>query len=102
MRQGVAEPAPGAAAQIALEPLRARVCQAVGRTPAQLAGGGRTPAAVGARAGIAYCWVGGLGRPGRPLASRLGVQPAAIPKAAQRGAATAARWRRILQDLQES
>ena|GEM_PF-3207554 len=102
MRQVVAAHAPGAAARIALETLLARVCQAVGLTPAQLAGGGRTPAAVVARAGIAYCWVEGLGRPGRPLAPRLGVQPAAVPKAARRGAATAARWRRLLQEFQKS
>jgi REP element-mobilizing transposase RayT len=79
--------------------LSARVCAAVGLTPAQLAGGGRTPAAVAARAGIAYLWVEVLGRAGRPLAPHLGVQPAAIPKAARRGAATAARWRRLLADL---
>ena len=66
----------------------------MGLTPAQFTGGGRTPAAVVARAGIAYCWVEGLGRPDRPLAPHLGVRPAAIPKAA--------RWRRLLQDLQES
>jgi hypothetical protein len=30
------------------------------------------------------------------------VQPAAIPKAARRGATTAARWHRLLQELQES
>jgi hypothetical protein len=102
MRQAVADHAPGAAARITLEKLLARVCQAVRLTPAQLAGGGRTPAAVVARAGIAYCWVEGLGRPGRPLAPHLGVQPAAVPKAARRGAATAARWRRLLQELKES
>jgi REP element-mobilizing transposase RayT len=77
-------------------------CGAVGLRPAQLAGGGRSPAAVTARAGIAYLWVEVFGRPGRPLAPYLGVQPAAIPKAARRGAATAGRWRRLLRGRQES
>jgi hypothetical protein len=85
-----------------LERLIAGVCQSVGLTPTQLAGGGRNPAAVDARAGIAYLWVEVLGRAGRPLAPLLGVRPAAIPKAAQRGAATAPRWRTLLQKLQES
>jgi len=43
-----------------------------------------------------------LGHPGRPLAPYLGVQPAAIPKAARRSAATAGRWRRLLTEFQES
>jgi len=82
-----------------LAALCARVCAAVGLRPAHLAGGGRSPAAVTARAGIAYLWVEVFGRPGRPLAPALGVHPAAIPKAARRGAATAGRWRRLLRDL---
>jgi REP element-mobilizing transposase RayT len=90
------------AVRMPLETLLAAVCQAVGLTPAQLAGGGRSPAAVIARAGIAYLWVEVLGHPGRSLAPHLGVHPAAIPKAAQRGAATAPRWRQLLLGLQES
>jgi hypothetical protein len=43
-----------------------------------------------------------LGHPGRPLAPYLGVQPAAIPTAARRGAATAGRWRQLLTEFQES
>jgi len=43
-----------------------------------------------------------LGHPGRPLAPYLGVQPAAIPKAARRSAATAGRWRQLLTEFQES
>ena len=46
------------------------------------------------RAGVASLWVAVLGRAGGPLASPLGVQPAAIPEAA--------RWRGLLDDLQES
>jgi hypothetical protein len=102
MRQAAAARAPGAAMQIPLETLLVRVCQTAGLTPAQLAGGGRTPAAGLARAGLAYLWVEALGRPGRPLAPHLGVRPAAIPKAARRGAAIAPRWRQLLQELQES
>jgi putative transposase len=102
MRQAVVVQASGAAMQIPLETLLDRVCQTVGLTPAQLAGGVRTPAAGIARAGIAYCWVECFGHTGRPLAPPLGVRPAAIPKAARRGAVTAARWRRFLQELQES
>ena len=36
----------------------------------------------------------------RPLAPQLGVQPAAIPEAPRRGAATTAQWRRLLNELQ--
>ena len=49
-----------------------------------------------ARAGIAYLWTEVLGHPGRPLAPALAVFPAAVYKAARRGAAQAAVWQRLL------
>ncbi len=79
-----------------VEALVARVCRAVGIPPQVLAGGGRPVAVQRARAGIAYLWVAVLGRPGRPLAPHLGVQPAAVLKAAQRGAQEARHWRTVL------
>jgi REP element-mobilizing transposase RayT len=95
--QRTLEPAaPGPAARLTLEALVARVCRHVGVSPAALAGGGRRAAVQRARAGIAYLWVVVLGRPGRPLAPALGVQPAAVLKAAQRGARGAAVWREIV------
>jgi REP element-mobilizing transposase RayT len=80
----------------ALEPLVGRVCRQVGLPREALAGGGRRLAVQEARAGLAYLWVEVLGHPGRPLAPVLGVQPAAIPKAARRGAKQAHVWRRLL------
>jgi REP element-mobilizing transposase RayT len=82
--------------QLALEPLVARVCRHVGLPREALGGGGRRTAVQQARAGLAYLWVEVLGHPGRPLAPLLGVQPAAIPKAARRGAKEAPVWRRLL------
>jgi hypothetical protein len=80
----------------ALETLLAGVCRHVGLPRAALEGGGRRTAVQQARAGIAYLWVEVLGHPGRPLAPLLGVQPAGVLKAAQRGAREAARWHRVL------
>ena len=100
--QRAATPTPAAPPAPTVAVLCAHVCAAVGLTPAQLAGGGRTPPAVAARAGIAYLWVEVLGHPGLPLAPQLGVQPAAVPKAARRGAATARQWCEVLAHLQES
>jgi REP element-mobilizing transposase RayT len=80
----------------ALENVLAGVCRHVGLPRAALAGGGRRPAVQQARAGIAYLWVAVLGHPGHPVAPLLGVQPAGVLKAAQRGARAAARWQRVL------
>ncbi len=102
LRCQAAAPAGPASRGPILGALLAHVCAVLELTPVQLAGGGRGPTAVAARAGVAYLWVEVLGRPGRPLAPYLGVQPAAIPKAARRGAATAGRWRRLLDEIQES
>ena len=49
-----------------------------------------------ARNGIAYLWVGRLGRSGRRLALVLGVAPQSVYRAAARGAARAAEWASIL------
>ncbi|MCX5733353.1 MAG: hypothetical protein NTW68_03365, partial [candidate division NC10 bacterium] len=82
--------------RIPLERLVAQVCRQVGLAPATLQGGGRTARHTAARAGIAYLWTEVLGHPGRPLAGVLGVCPAAIYKAARRGAAQAPTWQRLL------
>jgi hypothetical protein len=50
--------------------------------PTRLVGGGRHPAVTRAREGIASLWVEELGRSGQALALPLGLQPAAIYKAA--------------------
>ncbi|MEK7205308.1 MAG: transposase [candidate division NC10 bacterium] len=82
--------------QLALEPLVAGVCRHIGLPREALGGGGRRTAVQHARAGLAYLWVEVLGHPGRPLAPLLGLQPAGVLKAAQRGAREAARWHRLL------
>ena len=80
-----------------------RSVRRLGLAPATLQGGGRSAQHTRARAGIAYLWTEGLGRPGRPLAPVLGVFPAAVYKAARRGAAEAAAWQRLLgRDLPET
>jgi REP element-mobilizing transposase RayT len=79
-----------------LEALCAQVCAHVGIPSTALAGGGRRPAVARARAGLAYLWVERLGHPGRPLAPVLGVHPAMVYQAAQRGAAQAREWDRLL------
>ncbi len=89
-----AEPPP--TPRIALESLTDRVCRHVGIPREALTGGGRRVPVQRARAGLAYLWVEVLGHPGRPLASVLGVQPSAIPKAARRGAQQPHLWRRLL------
>ena len=80
----------------ALDRLVTGVCRHLGLPRAALAGGGRRPIVQQARAGIAYLWVAVLGQPGRPLAPLLGLQPAGVLKAAQRGAREATRWQRVL------
>jgi putative transposase len=84
----------------ALEPLVGRVCRQVGLPREAVGGEGRRIAVQQARAGLAYLWVEVLGHLGRPLAPVLGVQPAAIPKAARRGATQAPVWRRLLAETQ--
>ena len=82
--------------RLALESLVGRVCRHVGLPREALGGGGRRIAIQQARAGLAYLWLEVLGHPGRPLAPVLGVQPAALPKAARRGAKQAPMWRQLL------
>jgi REP element-mobilizing transposase RayT len=88
--------APPTPPRLSLAALSTRVCRHVGVPRTALAGGGRTPALSRARAGLAYLWVEFLGRSGRALALALGVHPSAIPKAARRGALTAAEWCTLL------
>jgi hypothetical protein len=96
VRREVEAAAPAVHRAVALEPLVARVCRALALPPTRLMGGGRAPRVTRARAGLAYLWVEVLGRPGRPLAATLGVQAAAIPKAARRGRREAEYWTRLL------
>ena len=86
----------GSPRRLPLETLITRVCRHVGISPATLQGGGRSARHIRARAGIAYLWIEVLGHPGRPLAPALAVMPAAVYKAARRGAAHAAVWERLL------
>jgi REP element-mobilizing transposase RayT len=88
--------------RVSLDALSTRVCRHVGLPRTALTGGGRTPALVRARAGLAYLWVEVLGHAGRLLAPVLGVHPSAIPKAARRGATTAGEWRRLLTSREAS
>jgi putative transposase len=88
--------ATGSAARLTLEALVARVCRRVGVPPAALAGGSRAARPTRAREGIAYCWIEGLGRPGRPLAPVLGIRPQSVYRAAQRGRAAHGEWSRLL------
>jgi putative transposase len=83
--------------RLPLETIVLRVCRAAGVPPEAPAGGGRLPAVSRAREGIAYLWLEVLGQPGRPLASRLGIRPASVYKAAQRGRAVAAKWDPLLE-----
>ena len=76
-----------------------RVSAAIGVTPQAVAGGGRRPALSRAREGIAYLWIEGLGRPGRPLVAALGVCPQSIYAAAARGRVARAQWDRVLEKL---
>ena len=90
-----AEPTPRPA--LTVNALVARVGVRLGVRPPRLTGGGRAPAVSQARAAIAYLWIEVLGRPGRPLASALGLRPAAVYAAARRGRAEGARWERLLE-----
>jgi len=94
-----AEPVPSRAS---LDEVVVRVCRAVGIRAETLRGGGRRPANSRAREGIAYLWVEALGHAGRPLGVRLGIRPAAVYKAAARGAAEALAWRALLERGKET
>jgi chromosomal replication initiation ATPase DnaA len=78
LRRTAADTPPSASRRLPLETLVARVCRRVGIRPQQLRAGNRRAAVSHARTGIAYLWVEVLGRPGRPLASLLGVRPQAV------------------------
>ena len=93
---GVEGPGGGEAGTTCTTWQRIQVCRQVGLAPATLQGGGCTARHIAARAGIAYLWTEVLSHPGRPLAGVLGVCPAAVYKAARRGAAQAPTWQRLL------
>jgi REP element-mobilizing transposase RayT len=73
-----------------------RVCQHVGVTEEQCAGGGKQYPVVRAREGIAYIWCGLWSRSGRALTSALGVKPQSVYRAALRGRADRAEWERMV------
>ncbi len=65
-------------------------------TPEALLGGGRRRDVSHARDGLAYLWVGVLGRSGREVAQELRIRPESIYKGARRGEKEQQRWRRAL------
>jgi REP element-mobilizing transposase RayT len=73
-----------------------RVCQHLGISEEQCAGGGKQQSVARAREGIAYIWCALWGRSGRALASRLGVKPQSVYRAALRGRADREEWERIV------
>jgi len=89
------------ASRMNMDTLIHKVCSTAGIHPEALTGEGRRPAVAEARAGIAYLWVECLGRSGPRLAPALGLQPAAVYKAARRGQAQQARWRRLLEGCKD-
>jgi putative transposase len=78
----------------------ARLVEKVARigkiTPEALLGGGRRRDVSHARDGLAYLWVGVLGRSGREVAQELRIRPESIYKGARRGEKEQQRWRRAL------
>lgn len=99
MEKGHPQTRGSAASRVNKDTLIRKVCSAVGIHPDALTGEGRRPAVAEARAGIAFLWIECLGRSGPQLAPALGLQPAAVYKAARRGQDQQARWRRVLEDL---
>jgi putative transposase len=79
-------------ARPSLEIVIARVCRQTGITPTGVAGGGRRPAVIRAREGIAYLWISALGQTGRRLGPVLGVAPQSVYRARARGAMRAVEW----------
>ncbi len=83
---------------LAVERVRARVCEAVGVRPAALTGNGRRAAVRRARAGVAYLWLEWLGRSGPPAARSVGVHRATIYEVARRGRQDAGYWEQLFAD----
>jgi REP element-mobilizing transposase RayT len=81
---------------LSLTSLIHRVCQHVGITEGQCAGGGRQRPLARAREGIAYLWCGVWGRSGRTLANALGVKAQSVYRAASRGRKDRAEWEGIV------
>ncbi|MGH7859211.1 MAG: transposase [Candidatus Binatia bacterium] len=73
------------------------VCDALGIARELLAAEGRPRAASRARRGIAYLWTVRLGGSGRAIAARLGLSPASVYEAANRGGEEADYWAAVLQ-----
>ena len=72
------------------------VCRALGIEADALTGDGRSPLVTRARRGIAYLWTIVLGGSGRAIARRLGLNPASIYEAAERGRREAGYWSSFL------
>jgi putative transposase len=79
-----------------LPALMHHVCQHVGITEEQCAGGGRQRLATRAREGVAYIWCTMWGRSGRALASALAVKPQSVYRAALRGRRDRTEWERVV------
>ena len=81
---------------VTLEGVVEQVCQAVGISVEEVAGGGRRAGVSRARAGVAYLWLECLGH-GGPAATRLlGLRPQTIYEAARRGQQEAVYWQHVL------
>jgi REP element-mobilizing transposase RayT len=72
------------------------VCKVVGIEETAVIADGRPRSVSRARAGIAFLWTTVLGRSGRAMALRLGIQPSGLHAAARRGAMDAAYWKKVL------
>jgi len=84
---------------IPLDRLIISICSELDIPPAILSGGSRRRPESRAREAIAYLWTEVLGRPGRPLASALGIRPQSVYEAAARGKERAQEWNRLLQRI---
>jgi REP element-mobilizing transposase RayT len=79
-----------------LTALMHRVCQHVGVTEEQCAGGGRQRSVTRAREGVAYIWCALWGRSGMALAKTLGVKAQSVYRAALRGRRDRTEWERVV------
>jgi REP element-mobilizing transposase RayT len=101
VRRDLQAASPSPARQRPLADLVARVCAATGSHPRALGQGSRRVAVARAREGIAYLALEREGYPGRAVADMLGVHPASVYKAAQRGRAAHRQWDRLIRQQGE-
>lgn len=85
--------------RLLLDRLVASICGELGIPPAILSEGSRRRPLSRAREAIAYLWTEVLGRPGRPLASALGIRPQSVYEAVARGKERAEEWKQLLRRI---